>query len=398
MTLVLLAQIIFWAALAMLAYAYVGYPLLMFALSRLYALPVKKAEILPRISMIIAAHNEENDIEAKLENALSLDYPPHLFEIVVASDCSTDRTDELVRRCAERRPDRTIKLYQQVQRFGKTIAQNAAVAHTTGEFLLFSDATTMYRTDVPRQIVRAFADHTVGCVAGQLVYVDRKSSVVGDGCKSYWGYEKFIKQAESEVCSLIGVSGCLYAVRRSCHQKLANDMIDDFVIATEIRLQGLRTVYEPEAISTEDTNKQGKDEFRMRVRVIQQTFSALQRYPQVLRLSEQGLFAFQMLSHKVVRYLVPLFLALILLGNATLVTLHPIYHWAFYAQLAAYGVAALGWVSDKLGIRLGPLSLPYYFVLANVAVVIAFSKFMRGETRVVWQSVREPKVPQTESA
>jgi cellulose synthase/poly-beta-1,6-N-acetylglucosamine synthase-like glycosyltransferase len=398
MTLVLLAQVIFWAALALLFYAYIGYPVLMFVLSRLYALPFKKAEILPRISMVIAAHNEENDIEAKLENALALDYPPHLFEIVVASDCSTDRTDEIVRRFAERHPDRAIKLYQQKQHYGKTIAQNAAVSLTTGEFLLFSDATTMYRKDVARKIVQAFADPTVGCVAGQLVYEDRKSSVVGDGCKSYWGYEKFIKEAESTVCSLIGVSGCLYAVRRSCHQKLANDMIDDFVIATEIRLQGLRTVYEPDAISTEDTNKKGKDEFRMRVRVIQQTFSALQRYPQVLSLRKQGLFAFQMLSHKVMRYLVPAFLAVIFLSNALITTVHPFYFWLFYVQLAAYGLAWLGWVCDRLGIRLGPLSLPFYFVLANTAIVIAFMKFMRGETRVVWQSVREQKLASTESA
>ena len=398
MTFILLAQMVFWAALAMLVYAYIGYPVLIFALSRLYAFPVKKAEILPRVSLLIAAHNEEHDIEAKLENALALDYPAQSLEIVVASDCSTDRTNELVRRFAESHPDRVIRLYEQTQHLGKTIAQNAAVSLTTGEILIFSDATTMYRTDVPRKMVRAFADPTVGCVAGQLIYVDRKSTVVGDGCKSYWGYEKFIKQCESEVCSLIGVSGCLYAVRRSCHQKLANDMIDDFVIATEIRLQGLRTVYEPEAIAMEDTNKKGKDEFRMRVRVIMQTFSALQRYPQVMRISEQGIYAFQMLSHKVMRYLVPAFLLVLWLVNPLLVTAHPFYRWAFYAQMAAYGLAAFGWLFDKLGIRLGPLSLPYYFVLANLAVVKAFFKFMRGESRVVWQSVREQKLPQTESA
>jgi cellulose synthase/poly-beta-1,6-N-acetylglucosamine synthase-like glycosyltransferase len=398
MTFLLLAQIIFWAALAMLVYAYIGYPVLIFVLSRLYAFPVKKAEILPRVSLLIAAHNEENDIEVKLENTLALDYPAESLEIVVASDCSTDRTDELVLRFAERHPERTIKLYRQTEHYGKTIAQNAAVSLTSGEILIFSDATTIYRTDVPRKIVRAFTDPTVGCVAGQLIYVDRQATVVGDGCKSYWGYEKFIKQAESEVCSLIGVSGCLYAVRRSCHQKLANDMIDDFVIATEIRLQGLRTVYEPEAISEEDTNKKGKDEFRMRVRVIMQTFSALQRYPQVLRVRAQGMYAFQMLSHKVMRYLVPAFLLALWLVNPLLVNEHPFYRWAFYAQMAAYGVAMLGWAFDKFGVRLGPLSLPYYFVLANLAIVKAFFKFMRGESRVVWKSVREQKLPQTGSA
>jgi cellulose synthase/poly-beta-1,6-N-acetylglucosamine synthase-like glycosyltransferase len=392
MTVVLLAQVIFFGALALLFYTYIGYPFLMFILSRVYALPVKRANIFPRVSMIIAAHNEEAEIAAKLENALALDYPRDKFEVVVASDCSSDRTDEIVKSYAAR----GVKLYRQEQHFGKTIAQNSAVKVTNGEILLFSDATTIYRPDVVRKIVRPFADPTVGCVAGQLVYEDRKATVVGDGCKSYWGYEKMIKQSESEVCSLIGVSGCLYAVRRSCHQKLANDMIDDFVIATEIRLQGLRTVYEPEAISTEDTNKKGKDEFRMRVRVIQQTFSALQRYSEVLSLQKQGLYAFQMISHKVMRYLVPTFLLSALLANTLLIHEHLVYSVSFFAQLACYLLAALGWLGDKLGLKLGSFSLPYYFVLANTAIVQAFIKHMRGESRVVWQSVRDNKL-QTEA-
>lgn len=389
MSIVLMAEIVFLASLLLLFYTYVGYPVLMFILSRVYGLPAKRMNIYPRVSMIIAAHNEEADIAAKLENALALEYPKDKFQIVVASDCSSDRTDEIVKSYAAR----GVKLYRQEQHFGKTIAQNSAVRSTNGEILLFSDATTMYRPDVVRKIVRPFADPTVGCVAGQLIYVDRTSSVVGDGCRSYWDYEKLLKQSESEVCSLIGVSGCLYAVRRSCHQKLANDMIDDFVIATEIRLQGLRTVYEPEAISMEDTNKQGKDEFRMRVRVIQQTFSALHRYSEVLSLTKHGLYAFQMISHKVMRYLVPALLLLILLANALLLHEHLIFSLSFFGQLACYGLAGLGWIGDKSGLKLGSFALPYYFVLANTAIVLAFIKFMRGESRVVWQSVRDNKLP-----
>jgi cellulose synthase/poly-beta-1,6-N-acetylglucosamine synthase-like glycosyltransferase len=389
MNLALLAETVFLTALALLFYTYIGYPMLMFVLSRVYALPVKRVTIFPRVSMIIAAHNEEADIAAKLENALALDYPRERLEIVVASDCSSDRTDEIIKSYAAR----GVKLYRQEQHFGKTIAQNSAVKATNGEILLFSDATTVYRSDAVRQIVRPFADPTVGCVAGQLIYHDLASTVVGDGCKSYWSYEKTIKEHESEVGSLIGVSGCLYAVRRSCHQKLGNDMIDDFVIATEIHLQGLRTVYEPLAISLEDTNKKGKDEFRMRVRVVQQTFSALQRYSEVLSLRRHGLFAFQMISHKVMRYLVPVFLLVAFTANAVLLHEHLIYSIAFFAQLAAYALGLAGLVGDKLGLKLGSFSLPYYFLLANTAVVGAFIKHMRGESRVVWQSVRDNKLP-----
>ena len=206
------------------------------------------------------------------------------------------------------------------------------------------------------------------------------------------GGSKFFTPTAAGGVRVDDVSGCLYAVRRSCHQKLANDMIDDFVIATEIRLQGLRTVYEPAAISTEDTNKLGKDEFRMRVRVIQQTFSALHRYSEVLSLGEHGLYAFQMISHKVLRYLVPVFLLLILLSNGALLHEHLIFSVSFFAQVACYLLAVLGWAGDKLGLKLGSFALPYYFILANTAIVMAFVKFMRGESRVVWQSVRDNKL------
>src|SRR5262249_40150696 len=151
--------------------------------------------------------------------------------------------------------------------------------------------TTMWERDAVRKIVRSFADPEVGCVAGQLIYANASSSEVGKGCRSYWEYEKFLKRCESRVGSLVGVSGCLYAVRRICHAQLANDMIDDFVIATEIHLQGLRTVYEPEAIAVEYTNSRAGDEFRMRVRVIKQTLSALHRYRHTLNPFRHRMFA-----------------------------------------------------------------------------------------------------------
>ena len=384
MTITLGIQIIFYAALALIAYTYVGYPAVVFVLSRLFGMPVKRAEITPSVSLIIAAHNEENDIAAKLENALVLNYPKEKLEIIVVSDCSTDRTNEIVRSYA----DRGVKLYRQERHFGKTCAQNAAVRISSGDILLFSDATTMYQPNVVRKLVRSFADPTVGCVAGQLIYVDRASTVVGDGCRSYWGYEKLIKQSESDLCSLIGVSGCLYAVRRSCHTKLANDMIDDFVIATEMRLQGLRTVYDPQAIAVEDTNHRGGDEFRMRVRVIEQTLSALHRYRAVLSLRRYGLYAFQMWSHKVMRYAVPGWLVVLAATNVLLLDVHEGYRLWLSAQLAGYALALVGRLADKCNVGIGPLAMPYYFLLANLAVPAALFKFMRGDSRVVWESAR----------
>ncbi len=383
----LIAQLVFLTAIALIGFVYVGYPILMFLLSRLYGHPVHRATIMPRVSIIIAARNEEDSIAEKLENALSLNYPEDKLEIVVASDESTDRTDEIVRSFA----GRGVILRRQGERQGKTRAQHRAVSVSTGEILIFSDATTIYEPDVVNKIVRNFADPGVGCVAGQLVYLADKSSAVGTGCRSYWGYEKQLKGWESAFHSLIGVSGCLYAVRRSCHAKLASDMIDDFVIATEIHLQGLRTVYEPEAISKEDTNHRTKDEMRMRVRVIEQTMNALYSYREVLKLRKHGEFAFQLLCHKLLRYFVPAFLLAALISSWFAWDGDNIFKYAFFLQAAAYITAIAGWIGDRLNAKIGPIALPYYFMLVNVATVAAFIKFMRGEAHVMWEPVRDTR-------
>src|SRR4030095_3171570 len=307
------------------------------------------------------------------------------MEIIVASDCSTDQTDEIVRSFSAQ----GVILYRQPERFGKTIAKTRAVKVSSGEILVFSDATTMCGPDAIRKIVRSFADPEVGCVAGQLIYADASSSAVGEGCRSYWGYEKYLKRCESHVGSLVGVSGCLYAVRRTCHTRVANDMIDDFVIATEIHLHDLRTVYEPEAIALEDTNHRAKDEFRMRVRVIKQTLSALRRYRGVLNPFEHKLFAVQMIAHKVLRYVVPFLLIAALIASG-LASGSVEWLWlAFLGQLALYGAAIIGWVGERLKIKLGPLAIPYYFVLVNAASLVAFLKTLCGQTYVVWEPNRE---------
>jgi len=381
----LIAQVVFVAAMAMIAFTYAGYPALMFALSLVFRRPVRREDITPRVSVIIAAYNEERDIEAKLKNTLALDYPSDRMEIIVASDCSTDRTDEIVRSFRAQ----GVILRRQPGRFGKTIAQNRAAKAASGEILVFSDATTMYEPDAIRKIVRSFADYEVGCVAGQLIYMDTTSSAVGRGCRSYWGYEKFLRRCESDVGSLVGVSGCLYAVRRICHAQLASDMIDDFAIAAEIHLRGLRVVYEPEAIAVEDTNRRAKDEFRMRVRVVKQTLSALHRYRHMLDPFRHKTFAFQIIAHKALRYAIPFLLIVAFAASGLAGGSVEWLRFAFLGQLALYGAAIVGGAGERLKVKLGPLAIPYYFVLVNAASLVAFLKALRGETYVTWEPVRE---------
>lgn len=378
-------EAVFIFSLALIGYACLGYPALIFLLSRLRERPVRKADISPKVSIIIAAYNERRDIAATIESTLALDYPAGKLEVIVASDCSTDGTDEIVRFFA----NRGVILHRQVARLGKTMAQNSAVEISSGEILVFTDATTRCQKDAVRKLVRCFADPEVGCVSSRLVYADRSETAIGLGCKSYWGYEEFIRESESRLDSLIGVTGCLYAVRRTSYTPLDHDMCSDFVIASEIHLKGLRTVNEMEAIAIEDTNNRIRDEFRMRVRIMEQTMNALSHYREVLNLSRHGMFAFQMLSHKVLRYGVSALLVVVLLSNLMLVGSSEIYQATLALQLALYGSALAGWILSRFGRRIGPLTLPYYFVLANAAIIVAFVKHMRGEAHVVWEPLRE---------
>lgn len=378
------AEIVFLTSVALIAYACIGYPAVIWLLSRLRPRPVRRADIEPTVSVIIAAHNEQNAIAGKLENTMALDYPEHKLEIIVASDCSTDRTDEIVREFL----GRGVSLHRQTARLGKTMVQNSAAEVATGEVLVFTDATTEYRRDALRKLVRPFADSRVGCVSSRLIYVDRSQTSVGRGCRSYWSYEEFLREAESRFGSMIGVTGCLYAVRRSSYSALEPDMCSDFVIASEIHRKGLRTIYEPNAISIEDTNEQSRDEFRMRVRIMHQTMNALSRYRDVLSPARSGMYAFQMLSHKVLRYAISALLLIAFLSNLFIDSQSSVYRFTMAVQGAFYAAALAGFVLARFGHVGGPLAIPYYFALANAAIIVAFVKFVRGEAHAVWEPLR----------
>ena len=404
------AEVVFWTCAFLLAYTYTGYPLLLAVASRLRSRPVRRADRVPAcgwptVSVIITAYNEEQALAAKLENTLVLDFPKEKLEIIVASDCSTDRTDAIAGEFAPL----GVRLHRQPQRLGKTAAQNTAVELARGEILLFSDATTLYRPYVLRAMMPNFADPTVGCVAGQLLYVDLAHSSVGRGARSYWSYERFLKQCESRLGSLIGVSGCLYAVRRSAYVPLYHEACSDFIIATKMVELGLRAVYEPGAVCIEETNDRSDRELAMRVRIITQTLTDLWRHRAMMNPWRSGFYAVQLVSHKVLRYLVPFFLGGSLVASPILAPHSTFYAAAWLAQVGLYGAAAVAWALEgggggaqlgagprgrsgagRRGARLSLLALPQYFVLANAACLIALYKCLRGERYARWEPIREP--------
>jgi cellulose synthase/poly-beta-1,6-N-acetylglucosamine synthase-like glycosyltransferase len=385
MTLTLGLQAIFFASAVLIVYVYLGYPLFVYVIGRISSRRAVRATIEPAVSIIITAYNEERDMRRKLENTLRLDYPANKLEIIVASDCSSDRTDDIVREFSDNR----VKLVRQHERQGKTAAQNIAVENASGEIIVFSDATSNYEPNVLREILPAFADETIGCVAGKLTYVDHSGSTVGKAAKSYWSYETFLKESESNACSLVGVSGCLYAVRRSAYRPMYPEACSDFLIATIIYRQGMRTVYEPNAVCTEETNQQSKKEMRMRVRVISQTFTDLWRNRDMLNPFRSGFFALQLISHKLLRYSVPLFLIALVTTSGILALDSFFYLAVLLAQLTFYFVATAAWVLEKQEIRVGPFAIPLYFVLANVASAVGFFQFLRGERYASWEPIRD---------
>lgn len=378
-------EIIFWIAVAAIAYTYAGYPLLLILISKLRSKPVLRRALTPPVTVIIAAYNEERDIAKKLENTLALDYPKDKLEIIVTSDCSIDRTDEIVRSFEPR----GVQLHRQAERLGKTAAQNAAVEKATGDILLFSDATTHYRPDVLSWLLPPFADSSVGCATGTVIYAEDADSSVSHGTRSYWNYEFLLKKHESAITSLIGVCGCMYAVRKSAYVPLYHEACSDFLVATTMVRQGLRAVYEPDAVCIEEPNAEANKELSVRVRIITQTLADLWRNRDVLNPFGKGFYAVQLLSHKVMRYLVPLFLIAVLITSALLAFNSFFYASVFMAQTCFYGAAAASALLVRFGINSRWLALPQYFVITNVACLIALFKLLRGERYIKWEPVRE---------
>jgi len=377
-------EIVFWAACVTLIYVYLLFPVIVQLLARRFGTLVSEADLALSVSIIVTAYNEEKGIFAKLENLLALDYPSDLVDIIVASDASSDATDQLVRDSGSDR----VQLLRIEGRKGKTTCQNAAAAIARGEILVFTDATTRLDASALRALVRCFCSANVGCAAGRLMYMSRTENVTGRGGEAYWDYEIKLRMAESSLGSLIGVSGCLYAVRRSAYRAINPGLISDFVISMKMREQSLRTVLAANAICYEDTLNRGTHELSMRVRVAIRSINALICERRFLDPWRFGLFAWQLWSHKLLRYASP-FLWLTALGaNLALTAKHPLYGALLACQIAIILAGVVGFALQSRLAKLGILSQPYYFLLTNIAAFLAALRYARGERMVTWKPLR----------
>ncbi len=376
------AKIIFWSSALMLFYIYAGYPLLLLVVSWFRTRRVSGGGYTPFISILIAACNEEAGIKKKLEQTLELDYPAEKFEVLVLSDGSRDRTDEIVTQFGDPR----VSLVRIPERQGKTNAQNIGVRRAKGEILVFSDATTVYHPQALRFLVGNYQDPAVGAVSGRYQYFDERQSPTGTGTIAFWNYENNIKVWQSRIGTLTGCCGCIYSVRRGAYTELAPDIISDLVQPLWVVRQGYRVAFEDRALACEETTESAAEEFSMRVRVITRGMRGLLSVPGLLNPLKHGWVSLQLLSHKVVRWMAPVFWLLLLFSNA-LLWRQPSFRIFFCLQLSMYLLAALQLVAP-LHRRWKVLGVPLYFCTLNAAALFGMFELLRGHQYAVWQPVR----------
>ena len=371
-------KIVFWIALLGCAYSYAIYPLLL----RLW--PAHKAPDAgrdaqhlppPSVTLVIACRNEARRLRHKLDNALAVAYPD--LEIVVASDASDDGSDDIAREYAPS----GVRLIRSPERRGKEFAQGLAISQTTGDILVFSDAGTDLPPDSVRHLVENFADSSIGAVSSEDRFISEDGRVVGEG--AYVKYEMWLRRLESQRAGLVGLSGSFFGVRRAVVGAWDAAIPSDFACALYAVKAGMRAVSDPRVVGVYRDIKDPSREFGRKVRTAVRGMSAVVALREVLNPLRFGLFAFQVWSHKVMRWLVPLFMVLLLISSVFLAGTRSLYAAALGAQCLGYGIAVLAHLAPRLR-EIAVVRLAYFFVQVNLALGQAGLEFLRGRRIVTW--------------
>jgi cellulose synthase/poly-beta-1,6-N-acetylglucosamine synthase-like glycosyltransferase len=375
----------FWASAGLVLYAYAGYPVLVWVLSRVFgrtpAPPAVPDAGLPAVSLLVVANNEEKHIGDRIVNALGQDYPPGMLEVVIASDGSTDRTNAIARGHA----GYGVRLLDYPVRRGKATVLNDAFGELGGEVVVLSDANTYFsHPGVVRNLARWFADPTVGAVCGKLILTDPAAGTNVDGV--YWKYETFLKQCEARLGALLGSNGAIYAVRRELFAGIPpGTVLDDFVIPLLARMRtGKRIVYDPEARADEETPKGIGHEFRRRARIGAGGFQCLGVLRGLLH-PRHGWTAFTFWSHKVLRWVCPFLLIAAVAANVALAAVGgPPYPALLAAQVLFYALAAIGTRLPVAPKACKAVRLATMFTSMNTALLVGFVRWVRGSQRAAW--------------
>jgi cellulose synthase/poly-beta-1,6-N-acetylglucosamine synthase-like glycosyltransferase len=347
---------VFWSAVGLVVYTYVLFPLLQLTRGLLRRRAPALADFTPHVSMVICAHNEAESIGEKIENVLSLDYPPEQLDVVIASDGSDDGTEEIVGRYAGRR----VQLLS-LPRQGKIPALNTAVRAAGGEILVFSDANSLYAPDAIRALLRPFADPRV-----------------------YWDFDRKLKEWQSRAGSVTSATGAIYAIRRALFSPVPSSVTDDFWVSTGVIDRGYRLVFAPNAIAYERPAASSGVEFQRKVRVITRGLRGVLLRRRLLNPFRHGFYALQLFSHKVLRRLVVLPLLVLLATTPWLWQAGPFYQAALLGQAGVYGLAAVAALLGPRRARSKLFTIPFFFCMVNLAALIAALNVARGSMRRRW--------------
>ncbi len=386
------AETVFWASLAAVLYTYAVYPLLIFLLAALSQSArdlgfllgrrrrrsADREHFSPRLALLVAAHNEEAVIEAKLRNTAALDYPADRMEFLLGLDAPTDSTPERAHRLSHP----SFRIFPFAERRGKLAVLADLLERTSADILVFSDANTQLAPDCLRKLARHFADPDVGGVCGELRLLSPEGKPEMESL--YWRYEVVLKFLENRLNCVLGANGAVFAVRRELYRPPASAIVEDFQVPMDIRFSGHSVVYDPEALATEEVAPTHVDEFRRKVRIGTGAFQTLFSNPRFLN-PLKGMPAFAYFSHKVLRWLVPLLLPIMLVSNALLATA-PLYQALLAAQAVFYLFAVAGWLRVRSGKPAGMAGAAFYFVSMNLALLLGLLRLFGGRQQAVWAS------------
>lgn len=362
-------------SLFMIFYAYFGYPLSLLVLRKIGRKRQKRERISPTVTLIITAFNEEKRIRKKLENSLALDYPAGILQIMVASDGSTDQTNEIVRSYV----DRGIELLEVHNRGGKENAQKEAIPYASGEIFVFSDVATILEPQGLLEIVSNFADPSVGCVSSEDRLLGQDGKPSGEGF--YVRYEMWLRRLESQVNSLVGLSGSFFAARRAVCQDFSGDEQSDFrTLLSSIKL-GLRGVSDPQAVGCYLDIADETREFERKVRTVLRGLTVFFKHLELLNVFKYGLFSYQFFCHKLLRWLVPFFLVAALVTNVVLAMSSMWYLILLIGHAAFYVLGIYGLVTQSLR---GVWKIPMFFLVVNAAIAVAWWQYVTGKRVVLW--------------
>ena len=375
---------LFVVSLCLVVYTYAGYPLVLWVLTRLRSREALRSEIHPSVSIIVAARNEADMIRRKIEHSLALDYPRERLEILVASDASDDGTDAIVEEYA----GRGVRLVRAPQRYGKEHVQGLALAVASGDVVVLTDAATILEPDVLRRLVQNFADPSIGAVSSEDIVVDAAGNPTGEGL--YVKYEMWVRRLESQFHSLVGLSGSCFAIRRELCTSWPSTLASDFMGALHAARGGYRSIADASARGRFAAVASPQAEMRRRIRTFLRGITVLMANLDLLNPFRYGRFAFQLLSHKLLRFSAPLLL-LAMLAVSAVSWSDPVLRVLLALQVAFYAMGAVGGSIPVLQ-RHALVRVAHYFTMVQWAMLMAWSKYALGQQQVTWEPSRRPAV------